>query len=354
MSAIPPATRSRGNSSRMIPNASGKIAPPSPWIVRAPIITGSVVASAASSVPAREPDEHHHERPLLAEHVAQAAGDRRRHRRGEEVGGEDPRHACRRRVEIVLKRRQRRHDERLEHGERCAAEGEDSEHEAGARRGRLRRHPRRIYHKRSMPSAYSSSRRPAAAPRRAGEPRTHPRSGPRERSPSSASTRASRRSRGRAGVGVGTLYRRFPTKDALVDAVFEEHLDDMAAAAERALEARGRLGRAAPVPRVRGRAAGGRPRALRDRRRPPAHRAADRPGPHPVAPARRAPDRPRSGGRRAAGRTSSTRTSPSSSGRRGASSTPRARSPRNSGAVTWASSSTDSAPAAARICPSRR
>lgn len=42
---------------------------------------------------------------------------------------------------------------------------------------------------------------------------------------------------GRAGVGVGTLYRRFPTKNALVDAVFEEHLDDMAAAAERALEA---------------------------------------------------------------------------------------------------------------------
>ena len=25
----------------------------------------------------------------------------------------------------------------------------------------------------------------------------------------------------RAGVGVGTLYRRFPTKDALVEAVFE-------------------------------------------------------------------------------------------------------------------------------------
>ena len=55
MSAIPPATRSRGNSSRTIPNASGKIAPPSPWIARAPIITGSVVASAARSVPAPSP-----------------------------------------------------------------------------------------------------------------------------------------------------------------------------------------------------------------------------------------------------------------------------------------------------------
>ena len=40
-----------------------------------------------------------------------------------------------------------------------------------------------------------------------------------------------------AGVGVGTLYRRFPTKDALVDAVFEVHLDGMAAAAERAYRA---------------------------------------------------------------------------------------------------------------------
>ena len=41
----------------------------------------------------------------------------------------------------------------------------------------------------------------------------------------------------RAGVGMGTLYRRFPTKDALIDAVFEDHLDRIAAAAEQALEA---------------------------------------------------------------------------------------------------------------------
>src|SRR5580765_2398854 len=41
---------------------------------------------------------------------------------------------------------------------------------------------------------------------------------------------------GRAGVGMGTLYRRFPTKDALIDAVFEEHLDRLAAAAEAALQ----------------------------------------------------------------------------------------------------------------------
>jgi AcrR family transcriptional regulator len=35
---------------------------------------------------------------------------------------------------------------------------------------------------------------------------------------------------------MGTLYRRFPTKDALIDAVFEEHLDRLAAAAEAALQ----------------------------------------------------------------------------------------------------------------------
>ena len=39
----------------------------------------------------------------------------------------------------------------------------------------------------------------------------------------------------RAGVGMGTLYRRFPTKDALIDAVFEQHLDRIAASAEAAL-----------------------------------------------------------------------------------------------------------------------
>src|SRR5512146_2062694 len=39
----------------------------------------------------------------------------------------------------------------------------------------------------------------------------------------------------RAGVGMGTLYRRFPTKHALVEAVLEESLDAFVAAAEAAL-----------------------------------------------------------------------------------------------------------------------
>lgn len=40
-----------------------------------------------------------------------------------------------------------------------------------------------------------------------------------------------------AGVGVGTVYRRFTDKDELIDAVFETRLDQVAALATEALEA---------------------------------------------------------------------------------------------------------------------
>lgn len=40
-----------------------------------------------------------------------------------------------------------------------------------------------------------------------------------------------------AGVGVGTVYRRFPDKEALVDALFEDKLQALVAQAELALEA---------------------------------------------------------------------------------------------------------------------
>ena len=51
MNAMPRATRSRGNSSRMIPKASGKTAPPAPWMTRPRISTSIELASAATSVP---------------------------------------------------------------------------------------------------------------------------------------------------------------------------------------------------------------------------------------------------------------------------------------------------------------
>lgn len=43
----------------------------------------------------------------------------------------------------------------------------------------------------------------------------------------------------RAGVGVGTVYRHFPTKDALVEALAEQHFERLAAIAEAALEEQG-------------------------------------------------------------------------------------------------------------------
>src|SRR5689334_9580535 len=39
----------------------------------------------------------------------------------------------------------------------------------------------------------------------------------------------------RAGVGVGTVYRRFADKEALIDALFEERIDELASIAEDAL-----------------------------------------------------------------------------------------------------------------------
>lgn len=36
----------------------------------------------------------------------------------------------------------------------------------------------------------------------------------------------------RAGVGIGTLYRHFPTREALLDAVFRGHFDELCAEAE--------------------------------------------------------------------------------------------------------------------------
>ena len=41
----------------------------------------------------------------------------------------------------------------------------------------------------------------------------------------------------RAGVGMGTLYRHFPTKDALIDAIVDARFAELTEAAERALEA---------------------------------------------------------------------------------------------------------------------
>ncbi len=45
----------------------------------------------------------------------------------------------------------------------------------------------------------------------------------------------------RAGVGAGTVYRHFPSKQALLEAVFVQHLDELVASGER------RMARSAPT-----------------------------------------------------------------------------------------------------------
>ena len=84
------ATRSRGNSSRMIPNASGKIAPPTPWMTRATISTPMIVRERGEQRADAEHDERDDEHALLAEHVAEAADDRRQDRGAEQVRRQHP------------------------------------------------------------------------------------------------------------------------------------------------------------------------------------------------------------------------------------------------------------------------
>ena len=107
----------------------------------------------------------------------------------------------------------------------------------------------------------------------------------------------------RAGVGKGTLYRRFPTKEALVRAIFEDILDEVEQLAAEARRGAGRRRGVRPVPQ-RG------PRACRPptRASTTSSRSGWAPPPSPTSSAesfvggRRAPARARPAGRRRARR----------------------------------------------------
>ena len=129
-----PATRSRGNSSRMIPKQSGKMPPPMPWSTRPMTTTSSELPSAATVEPRPNASEREDEQPALAEHVAEPAGDRRGDRGGEQVAGQHPRDPARVGAELVrqLAERGDEHGLRERERERGHAEDEQAPHRVRA------------------------------------------------------------------------------------------------------------------------------------------------------------------------------------------------------------------------------
>ena len=109
---MPPTTRSRGNSSRMMPKASGKTAPPAPVNDPAASMIGKVVARALIRVPRVSTTRIGHQDPLLAQHVAHPAQDGRADGGAQEVPGEQPGHGVGRRMQRVFEGREGRDDER--------------------------------------------------------------------------------------------------------------------------------------------------------------------------------------------------------------------------------------------------
>ena len=91
MPPIAVATRSGGKVSRMIPNASGKIPPPTPWMTRPSDEHAERRRERAHRAAGREDQQHERQDPAAAEQVAELADDRRRDRGREQVAGEDPR-----------------------------------------------------------------------------------------------------------------------------------------------------------------------------------------------------------------------------------------------------------------------
>ena len=106
----------------------------------------------------------------------------------------------------------------------------------------------------------------------------------------------------RAGVGIGTLYRHFPTREALVEAIYAEHIGEVRRGGRGGGRRGGRLGRAGRLPRAGARAPGpepaaagrlpapaGRTRIVAERRRQirPLLEAAGRPRPRAGGAARR-------------------------------------------------------------------
>ena len=127
-------TRSRGNSSRMIPKHSGKMPPPTPCRTRPATTISSESPSAATTSRRAKKTERHHQEPALAEHVAEPPHQRREDGGGEEVAGERPGDAGGVGVEGGLELAERGDERRLGEGEGegGGAQDEQAAHGLGA------------------------------------------------------------------------------------------------------------------------------------------------------------------------------------------------------------------------------
>ena len=127
-----PATRSRGNSSRTIPNASGKMPPPAPWITRPTIIRTERARQRRDQDPDGQDDRAS---PAAAAPCRTCRRDGRgstvAHRCREQVTGQQPGHPRLVRVQAVLQIGQGGDDRRAQHRVGEAGERGDREDQIG-------------------------------------------------------------------------------------------------------------------------------------------------------------------------------------------------------------------------------
>ena len=155
---MPVATRSGGNSSRMIPKASGKTAPAAPCTARPATSRAMLCDRAAISEPIANRQSTATSVRSLPNMSPTRPEDRRGHRGGEQVDGEHPGHRCRRGAELGLDRGQRRRHHRLQQRVGQRRQGQHGQRDAVVLAGR------RLAHSSSITSASRCSR--SAATRR--------------------------------------------------------------------------------------------------------------------------------------------------------------------------------------------
>ena len=194
---------------------------------------------------AQEPEDHRQD-AVLAVEVAELAEDRRRDGCRQEERGQHPGRRLRPRVEVVGDRRQRREHHRLRHRVGHPREQQDGDDRRralprGRDAGRTTRETTISGAARSgSPATLRGHAAVSRAPtprRRRAQPAADPRGRRVGRSPATASRRRVEAIAREAGVGMGTLYRRFACKDDLVRAILAERaeitLAEMAAGGRR-------------------------------------------------------------------------------------------------------------------------